>query len=507
MPIVIYNTLSSAKEEFRPVAPGRVGMYVCGPTVYDSCHIGHARAAVVFDVVYRYLKHKGFEVTYVRNYTDVDDKVIKRANDEGRDFREVADYYIDEYDRDMESLKVLAPDVRPRVTENIDEIVRTVQTLVEKGFAYEVGGDVFFDVGSFPDYGKLSKRDTDSMLAGARVDINEQKRNELDFALWKRAKPGEPCWDSPWGKGRPGWHIECSVMSAKHLGLPFDIHGGGIDLVFPHHENEIAQAEAATGVKPFAKYWIHNGHVTTRGEKISKSLGNFIPIRQLVEKWHPEALRLFLLSKHYSSPVDFTEEGVDEAQDHIDRYYKALAEADKLAAAGGKKNSPLPEAGELVKSRLEAYSERFEAAMDADFNTAGAVAVLMEMRRDLNRFLDRAKPSVRSHTELAAEAAEKLRSMGAALGILDENPVEYLESVKRKRIARHGIDERYIEGKIAERAQARREKDFDRADEIREELKRRGIEVKDTPEGTEWEVKSQGGDPPEAGGPGAGHVA
>ncbi len=489
MSIVIYNTLSSAKEEFQPVTPGKVKMYVCGPTVYDSCHIGHARAAVVFDVVYRYLKYKGFEVTYVRNYTDVDDKVIKRANDEGRNFEEVAEYYIKEYDEDMKSLKVLAPDIKPRVTENIEEIIQTVQTLVDKGFAYEVEGDVFFDVGSFPDYGKLSKRDTDSMLAGARVDINEQKRNELDFALWKKSRPDEPGWDSPWGKGRPGWHIECSVMSAKYLGAPFDIHGGGIDLVFPHHENEIAQAEAASGAKPFAKYWMHNGHVTTHGEKISKSLGNFIPIQKLAEKWHPEALRHFLLSKHYSSPADFTEEEVNEAQEHIDRYYKALADADKLAASDGKKQSPLTEAGEHLESQLEAYSGKFEAAMEADFNTAGAVAVLMEIRKDLNRFLDGAKPSSELHAKLAAKAAEKLRSMGWVLGMLDENPVEYLESVKRKRIAQHGIDEKYIQEKIAERTKARTEKDFDRADKIREELERQGIEIKDTPGGTEWSVR------------------
>ncbi len=489
MSIHVYNTLTASKEEFVPIKAGKVGMYVCGPTVYDSCHIGHARAAVVFDVVYRYLKHRGFEVTYVRNYTDVDDKVIKRANDEGKNFREVADYYIDEYDRDMGSLKVLAPDIKPRVTDHIPEIIDTVQKLIDRGHAYESGGDVFFDVSSFESYGKLSKRDKESMSAGARVDINELKRNELDFALWKAAKPDEPQWDSPWGPGRPGWHIECSVMSAKYLAVPFDIHGGGIDLVFPHHENEIAQAEAATGTEPFAKYWIHNGHVTTHGEKISKSLGNFIPIPDLVDRWHPEAIRLFLLSNHYRSPVDYTEEALDIAQDHVDRFYNALARADEKVVTESDKKSTLPAAGEELETMIESFSEKFEQAMDSDFNTAGAVANMMELLKGFNRFLDRADPASAKHRELIGGTADMLKKSGAVLGMLDENPVEYLEERKRRKIAKSGMDATLIDELVAKRAEARNGKDWAEADKIRDELLDRGIVIKDGPKGTVWSVK------------------
>jgi len=489
MSIEVYNTLTAAKEKFEPAPSGKIGMYVCGPTVYDSCHIGHARAAVVFDVVYRYLKYKGFDVKYVRNYTDVDDKVIKRANDEGRNFKDVADFYIEEYDRDMASLKVLTPDERPRVTTHMTEIVEMVKVLIDRGYAYESGGDVFFDVGSFADYGKLSKRDKEDMLAGARVDINELKRNELDFALWKSAKPGEPQWDSPWGPGRPGWHIECSVMSSKYLTMPLDIHGGGIDLIFPHHENEIAQSEAATGIKPFARYWIHNGHVTTRGEKISKSLGNFIPIAQLSQRWHAEAIRLFLLSSHYRSPVDFNDEALDIAQEHIDRFYGAIDRAEEKARAKGKKDMPLPASGEELVRKLDSIKEKFEKAMDSDFNTAEALARLMELLKVVNRFLDQAREASPKHRELAGKAGAVIKEFGAVLGMFDEEPGKYLEEIKRRKIAKAGINHAEIEDMVSRRSEARKRKDWAEADRIRDELLEKGVVIKDGSEGTKWSVK------------------
>ncbi|MCJ7493900.1 MAG: cysteine--tRNA ligase, partial [Deltaproteobacteria bacterium] len=305
MPLKIYNTLTKKKEEFLPLQKGKVSMYVCGVTVYDRCHIGHARAAVVFDVLFRFLRYRGYEVTYVRNYTDVDDKIIKRANQEGVSCQEIAKRYIQEYEEDMEALGMERPTHEPRATENISQIIDLVKKLVEKGFAYTVDGDVYFSVEKFSSYGKLSGRDLEEMRAGARVEVDERKNNPLDFALWKSSKPGEPEWDSPWGRGRPGWHIECSAMSQRYLGESFDIHGGGQDLIFPHHENEIAQSEAATG-KPFVRFWVHNGFVNINHEKMSKSLGNILAIRDLLQDHHPEVLRLFLLSNHYRSPVDFS---------------------------------------------------------------------------------------------------------------------------------------------------------------------------------------------------------
>ena len=305
MALRIYNTLTGKKEEFVPLHEKRVGMYVCGVTVYDLCHIGHARSAIVFDAIYRYLGYRGYEVTFVRNFTDIDDKIIKRANEEGVDCKAIAEKYIDEFNMDMGKLGFEKPKFEPKATEHIPEMIELISTLIEKGYAYQSGGDVFFSVEKFKDYGKLSKRNLEEMQAGARVGIDEKKENPLDFALWKASKPGEPSWESPWGKGRPGWHIECSVMSQKYLGETFDIHGGGKDLIFPHHENEIAQSEAATG-KPFARYWIHNGFVNINKEKMSKSLGNILTLKEIFKDWRPEAIRLFLLSSHYRSPVDFS---------------------------------------------------------------------------------------------------------------------------------------------------------------------------------------------------------
>ena len=327
------------------------------------------------------------------------------------------------------------------------------------------------------------------MIAGARVDINESKRDELDFALWKSAKPGEPSWESPWGPGRPGWHIECSVMSAKYLGESFDIHGGGIDLVFPHHENEIAQAEAATGKTPFTKYWMHNGHVTTKGEKISKSLGNFLPIPKLIERWHPEAIRLFLLSHNYRSPVDLTDDALDTAQEHVDRFYEALAKTNERVDMDGKKNTPLPESGEELKIKLEKFRGKFEEAMDFDFNTAEASAAMMDLLKVLNRFLDQCKPSATEHRELLASTAETLKTFGGIMGMLDENPETYLDNRKQLKINQMGIDAQKVEELIKKRSEARAAKNWDEADATRDELLEMGVEIKDGPKGTTWGLK------------------
>lgn len=487
MGIKIYNTLTGKKEEFKPLLPPKVGIYVCGPTVYDSCHIGHARAAVVFDVIVRYLRKRGYNVIYVRNYTDVDDKVINRANEEKVDFLEIADRYIKEYERDMTSLGVLPPDIAPRVSDHIPDIIKAVEKLIANGNAYVSDGDVFFDVASFPEYGKLSKRDKEQMLAGARVDINERKKNELDFALWKSAKPGEPSWDSPWGKGRPGWHIECSVMSVKYLGQPFDIHGGGIDLVFPHHENEIAQAECAEH-KPFCSYWIHNGHVSTRGEKISKSLGNFIPIPRLVEKWHPEAIRIFLLSKHHSSPIDFTPEALDEAVEQLDRFYEALNAVYQMQKQSNQAKDIKLESAAYLEDVISSLPSRFDEAMEEDFNTALALGHLHTALRALNRFLSEAK-SCTSHCDLALRAGETIKQTSGILGILNENPADYIKKKKIKALEKIGLTEEEINTLIEKRQEARKVKNWAEADKIRNELLEKGIILKDGPEGTEWTVK------------------
>ncbi len=326
MSIRIYNTLSGTKEDLVPMQPGSVRMYVCGPTVYDSCHIGHARSAVIFDVIARYLRARGFQVTYVRNFTDIDDKIIRRAAEQGVDPKALAEKYIREFHEDMDALKVESATVEPKATDHIPQILEVIRRLMEKGFAYAAEGEVFFSVDAFERYGRLSGRKLEEMEAGARVDVDPRKRNPFDFVLWKPAKPGEPAWESPWGPGRPGWHIECSAMSSAYLGETFDIHGGGKDLIFPHHENEIAQSEAAFG-RPFVKYWVHNGFVNINQEKMSKSLGNFLLIRDLLKEFHPEALRLFLLSSHYRSPVDFTPQSMEEASAGLDKIYALLQRA------------------------------------------------------------------------------------------------------------------------------------------------------------------------------------
>jgi cysteinyl-tRNA synthetase len=486
MPLRVYNTLSQEKEEFQPLEPGRVRMYVCGPTVYDESHVGHARSAVVFDVIYRYLRFRGFEVTYVRNYTDVDDKIIARANQDGKSAREIAEYYIADYDRDMETLGVERPPITPRVTETMPDIVRVVETLVEKGFAYVADGDVFYSVRKFPGYGRLSKRSLDEMEAGARVEINEAKQDPLDFALWKASKPGEPSWESPWGPGRPGWHIECSAMSSKFLGKTFDFHGGGRDLIFPHHENEIAQSEAAFG-QTMCRYWLHNGFVNINKEKMSKSLGNFFTIKQVTRRVHPEALRLFFFSAHYRSPVDFTEPAMAEAQDTLDRFYVTLARIQALPEGGG---DHLPEDGVALTALGADLVKNFVEAMDDDFNTALALGHFHETLRSLNGDLN--DPAFLKRPGAAASlqrAVAELVRLGRVLGLFQQDPAAYCQERQDKCLVELGISTAEIEQKIAERASARKRRDFAVADGIRKELWDRGIALEDGPEGTTWRVQ------------------
>src|SRR6056297_3522389 len=382
MSLRVYNTLSGKKEDFEPLEPGKVKMYVCGVTVYDYCHIGHARANIVFDVIFRYLQYIGFDTTYVRNYTDVDDKIINRANERGIPSKELAEEFIRAFDEDMVALGLVKPTHEPRATAYIGEIITISQQLIDKGLAYEAGGDVYYRVDGFSDYLKLSKRNKDEMLAGTRIAPGEHKRNPMDFALWKAAKPGEPAWDSPWGPGRPGWHIECSAMSSTLLGESFDIHGGGRDLICPHHENEIAQSEGVSG-KPFVNYWLHNGFVNVDQEKMSKSLGNFFTIRDILQKYDAEVVRFFILTAHYRSPIDFSDQNLKEARIGLSRFYEALQAAAAAVEGCPDQGAPGPEGAQLEAS--------FREAMDDDFNTARAIGHLFEGARIINRLVTEKK--------------------------------------------------------------------------------------------------------------------
>jgi cysteinyl-tRNA synthetase len=492
MALRVYNTLSGSKEEFEPLEPGRVGMYVCGVTVYDHCHIGHARANVVFDVIYRYLRYLGYDVTYVRNYTDIDDKIINRALKEGVPFNQVSERFIAEFDRDMVRLGLDLPTHQPKATDHVGEIIDIVRTLVEKGYAYQAGGDVYFCVEKFAGYLKLSGRNLEEMQAGARIEVDERKRHPMDFALWKEAKPGEPSWDSPWGQGRPGWHIECSAMSMKYLGGTFDIHGGGKDLIFPHHENEIAQSEAATG-SPFVKYWLHNGFVNINAEKMSKSLGNFFTIKEVLEKYDSELLRFFLLSAHYRSPLDFSDQNLTEAETGMERIYKALAGIDEAlagAAEPGAVESPaLTEAEKEVREKAELFPERFREAMDDDFNTALALGNVFDLVRSVNRVLAEGDGGRGGSRESLVAAKNCITGLGRVLGLFATEPAAYLERVKGRKMAGLSISSEEIERLLDERAAARKARDFRRSDEIRDLLLARGIELLDGPQGTTWKVK------------------
>ncbi len=457
-------------------------MYVCGVTVYDLCHIGHARSMIVFDVIYRWLKASGYKVTYVRNFTDLDDKIIERAKREGVSFREIASRYIAEFYTDMDALGLERPQVEPKATEHLGEMIEMVKVLLSKGFAYEVDGDVYFSVESFPGYGRLSGRNLEEMMAGARIEPDPRKRNPLDFALWKASKPGEPAWESPWGKGRPGWHLECSVMSQKYLGESFDIHGGGQDLIFPHHENEIAQSEAATG-RPFVRYWLHNGFVNIRGEKMSKSLGNVLTIRQLTSSHHPEVLRLFLLGRHYRSPIDYSEEALKEASRGLERLYGLYL----LAEESLEGDSPsLAERWNPVLERIKDFPSRFQEAMDDDFNTPQALSLLFELAREINRLKGK-EPRV--PRELAEGVKEAILKVSEVLGLLSEEPREFFEASKRRRLQGVPLSEEEIERLIASRTEARRRKDWEKADQIRDYLASFGIILEDTPQGTIWRIR------------------
>ena len=490
MPLKIYNTLTKQKEEFVPLEEGKVKMYVCGVTVYDRCHIGHARAAVVFDVIYLFLRHLGFQTTYVQNYTDVDDKIIKRANQEGLSSQVIAERYIQEHAQDMEALGMEKPTHQPKATENIPQIIALVQTLVDKGFAYPVEGDVYFSVDKFGPYGKLSGRDREELKAGARVEVDERKKNPLDFALWKASKPGEPEWESPWGKGRPGWHIECSAMSQRYLGESFDIHGGGKDLVFPHHENEIAQSEAATG-KPFVRYWVHNGFVNINQEKMSKSLGNILPIRDLLRDHPAEALRLFLLSSHYRSPVDFSPQHMVEAGAGLDRFYSALLGIDEFLSAKGEiapqNPAGLKGAAKEVFEKISAAQGSFEEAMKDDFNSALALGHLHDLARMLNRVLaDKGFRKDPAAPALLSRGRDCLRTAGKILGLFQLEPAEYFADQRRRFLRAKGMKEEQVQDLIVRRETARKEKNWALADEIRKEAASQGIALEDGPKGTTW---------------------
>jgi cysteinyl-tRNA synthetase len=485
----VYNTLSGKKEVFKPLRGKKVGMYACGVTVYDVCHIGHARSTVVFDVIFRYLRFLGYEVTYVRNITDLDDKIIKRANDEGVPWQDIADRYTREFTADMEALGLEKPTQEPKATDHIVEMIRMTERLMEEGYAYQADGDVFYSVDKFEGYGKLSKRDPDQMKAGARVEVDEKKRNPLDFALWKASKPGEPSWESPWGRGRPGWHIECSAMSQSYLGETLDIHGGGKDLIFPHHENEIAQSEGPTG-KPFARFWIHNGFVNINQEKMSKSLGNILTIKEILTRFHPEIIRLFLLSHHYRSPVDFSEENLAEAKMSMDRFYSTLQRMDEWEGKGSRGGGGIPkERVHKCMEEVKTFPERFRAAMDDDFNTALALAHFHDLARNLNALMGKGDAGSDALEALLPVSRENFRRFGDILGLFQRPPGDYFREQMRREVTRLGIDEDHINRMIRERHEAREQRDWKRADEIRESLGSMGIVVEDGPAGTTWRVE------------------
>jgi len=491
MTLRLYNTLTGNKEDFAPLHEKKVGMYACGVTVYDLCHIGHARSAIVFDIVHRYLRYRGYEVTFVRNFTDVDDKIIKRANEEGVDTKTIAEKYIGEFNIDMGGLGLEKPSVEPKATEHIPEMLQLISALMEKGFAYPSGGDIFFSVRKFRDYGKLSKRDLEEMQAGARVEIDEKKEYPLDFALWKASKPGEPFWESPWGKGRPGWHIECSAMSQKYLGDTLDIHGGGRDLIFPHHENEIAQSEAATG-KTFARYWIHNGFVNIHKEKMSKSLGNILTIKEILKNWHPEVLRVFFLSHHYRSPIDYSEDSLFEAKSGLDRFYTTLNELQEerkkpVVSRALESGEPILE---TCRQTIESFQARFEEAMDDDFNTAQALGYFYDLQTHLNSLLGLSKGQPNQEiASLLERGFDHFTRKGWVFGLFREDPEKYLAQQRNEGLKKLNLTEQAILRSIEERNLARKEKNWKRADEIRNDLLSKGIVLEDSPSGTNWKIK------------------
>ncbi|ELC8387973.1 cysteine--tRNA ligase [Clostridium perfringens] len=462
----VYNTLNKKKEEFIPLTPGEVKMYVCGPTVYNFFHIGNGRTFIVFDTIRRYFEYRGFKVDFVQNFTDIDDKMIKKANEEGTTVKKIGDTYIKEYYQDADALNIERATVNPRATEFIGEIIKFVKGLVDKGYAYEVDGDVYFSTKKFQGYGKLSGQNIEDLQSGARISVDERKKDPMDFAIWKAQKPGEPAWNSPWGMGRPGWHIECSCMAKKLLGETIDIHAGGSDLKFPHHENEIAQSEALTG-KPFARYWLHSAFVNVNNEKMSKSLNNFFTAREILERYDADVIRFLMLSAHYRQQLNFSEDLLESAKASVERIYNAIGNLENLIDEVSRE-----EMNEEEKAYLESlnkYKEKYIEKMDDDFNTADAITAIFDLIKDTNTNI-----TIDSSKELAQKALELIRELGAPLGMFQKSTKGNLEEE--------------IEALIAKRQQARKDRDFALADKIRDELKDRGIVLEDTPQGVRWKM-------------------
>ena len=460
----LYNTMTRQKEEFVPIEQGKVKMYVCGPTVYNYIHIGNARPFIIFDTLRRYLEYRGYDVTYVQNFTDVDDKIIKRGHEEGISPEEVASKYINEYFVDSDGLGIKRATVHPQVTDNIEQIIAFVKELEDKGYAYEVNGDVYFDTKKFEGYGKLSKQKQDELEAGARIEVNDQKRHPMDFVLWKAKKEGEPGWSSPWGEGRPGWHIECSVMSNRYLGETIDIHAGGQDLTFPHHENEIAQSEARSG-KTFANYWIHNGYININNEKMSKSKGNFFTVRDISKLYDLEIVRFFMLSAHYRNPVNFSDEMLNQAKAGLERLYNTK---EKLEFTISNLNeSSITEEESSLASELDSYRAKFIAAMDDDVNTADAISVIFELAKFIN-----SNVSEKSSLEFAKKCLDEFNELTSVLNILNKKKDDILDEE--------------IESLIQKRTEAKKNKEYQLADEIRQELLDKGIVLEDTRQGVKW---------------------
>ena len=464
--IKVYNTLNKRKEEFIPLTPGEVKMYVCGPTVYNFFHIGNGRTFIVFDTIRRYFEYRGFKVDFVQNFTDIDDKMIKKANEEGTTVKKIGDTYIKEYYQDADALNIERATVNPRATEFIGEIIKFVKGLVDKGYAYEVDGDVYFSTKKFEGYGKLSGQNIEDLQSGARISVDERKKDPMDFAIWKAQKPGEPAWNSPWGMGRPGWHIECSCMAKKLLGETIDIHAGGSDLKFPHHENEIAQSEALTG-EPFARYWLHSAFVNVNNEKMSKSLNNFFTAREILERYDADVIRFLMLSAHYRQQLNFSEDLLESAKASVERIYNAIGNLENLIDEVSRE-----EMNEEEKAYLESlnkYKEKYIEKMDDDFNTADAITAIFDLIKDTNTNI-----TIDSSKELAKKALELIRELGAPLGMFQKSTKGNLEEE--------------IEALIAKRQQARKDRDFALADKIRDELKDRGIVLEDTPQGVRWKM-------------------
>lgn len=478
MSIKVYNTLTKQKEEFVPITPGKANIYVCGVTPYNHPHVGNARPFVTWDVIRRFLEHEGYDVTHVQNFTDVDDKIINTANKEGVQWFDICNRYIDSYFEVMDKLNVRRAHVYPRVSEHINDIIATVQCLIDNGYGYVVDGDVFYSVEKFKYYGQLSGRNLEDMLAGARVDVDDRKRNPMDFALWKSAKPGEPAWESPWGPGRPGWHIECSTMSMKYLGESFDFHGGGSDLIFPHHENEIAQSEGCTGIHPFVHYWLHNGFITVNEEKMSKSLGNFFMVIDILEHYDPETLRFFIVSTHYRSPLDFSDARLTEAQKSLARLRQAqetLGELSEMMSAG-------PTADSLaLRDKVKELREAFMEAMRDDFNTALAISHMFALAKEINIYHKAVVDAgIKPDGKLVALLNDVLAEMCSIIGVLEKTAAPAEEEAGDSKEAE------LVEMLIAMRQDARKNKNYALADELRNKLSEIGIVLQDTPQGVKW---------------------